>query len=276
MESEYIHGFSRSEQNRLSQLQAIINEKQIRSMRLDDVKRVLDIGSGLGQFAIRLGNELIHRGTPSPSIIGIERDQRQLDQCLALHAPNAEASIVEFRLGDATALPLADQEWNSFDLVHCRFILEHCPAPEKILTEAAKAVRPGGQVFILDDDHELLRLDPACPELSALWTKYWQSYEAVDCDPLIGRSVPRWCGQAGLEVVSVDTLFFGATQGEPLFELVVDNIIRVIDSARQLMISKSFADDSDFDLASKAAANWRQSKNATVWYSLPYTTATKS
>lgn len=238
-------------------------------MNLDCVNRVLDVGSGLGQFAYRMATE-ISRTYSQPFVLGVEKDTRQLRQCQKLHS-NEHVSNVKFREGDATDLPLLESEWNSFDLVHCRFVLEHSPTPDQIVSQMAEAVKPGGQIFVVDDDHDLLRLSPDCNEVASLWYKYWNSYQVLGCDPLIGRRVPELFGNAGLEVVEVNTLFFGATKGEPLFELVVDNLVRVMNSARELMVKHSLATESDFDHASESISNWRDLKNATVWYSLPYT-----
>ena len=39
------------------------------------------------------------------------------------------ADRVEFRTGDAFALPLRDDEWRTFDVVHTRFMLESLADP---------------------------------------------------------------------------------------------------------------------------------------------------
>ena len=71
--------------------------------------------------------------------------------------------LVELREGDVYSLPLRDDEWGSFDVVHTRFLLEHVPDPQAVVDEMVRAVRPGGRVALLDDDHELLRLAPEVP-----------------------------------------------------------------------------------------------------------------
>jgi SAM-dependent methyltransferase len=54
---------------------------------------------------------------------------------------------VEFSLGDATALEFEDQ---SFDGAITRFSLHHIPAPQRVVEEMARVVRPGGLVVIAD------------------------------------------------------------------------------------------------------------------------------
>jgi SAM-dependent methyltransferase len=54
---------------------------------------------------------------------------------------------VEFGLGDATALEFED---GSFDGAITRFSLHHIPAPQRVVEEMARVVRPGGLVVVGD------------------------------------------------------------------------------------------------------------------------------
>lgn len=62
----------------------------------------------------------------------------------------------EFSLGDATALEFED---GAFDGAVTRFSLHHIPAPQRVVAEMARAVRPGGWVivsdFIADPDRDV-------------------------------------------------------------------------------------------------------------------------
>ena len=50
-ESQYIHGTVAEEQERLSLMNDLINRACLRELDLPTGVRVLDVGSGLGQFA---------------------------------------------------------------------------------------------------------------------------------------------------------------------------------------------------------------------------------
>lgn len=62
-------------------------------------------------------------------------------------AEREELQNVEFSVGDATALDLPA---GSFDGAVTRFSLHHIPAPQRVVAEMARVVRPGGRVLVSD------------------------------------------------------------------------------------------------------------------------------
>ena len=59
--------------------------------------------------------------------------------------------LIEFRPGDARALPVEDA---AFDAVLAITVLSHTTDAEQAIPELLRAVRPGGQIGILDIDPE--------------------------------------------------------------------------------------------------------------------------
>lgn len=158
-DSVYIHGTRPEEQRRLSRLNDLLNAACLRELAPPPGARVLDVGSGLGQFSRAVARAVGETGR----VVGIERDPAQLARARDFAAAAGEMALVDFRAGDATALPLRDDEWGAFDLVHTRFVLEHVRDPIAVVQQMARAVRPGGRVVLADDDHEILRLFPELP-----------------------------------------------------------------------------------------------------------------
>ena len=152
MSEDYVHGYSAAEMRRLTRMQAILNELELAALDLGGVRRLLDVGSGLGQMA----RALAHRLGRQAVVVGVERDARQRAAAAEQAAAAGEQGLVEFRAGDATALPLTPAERGHFDLAHARFLLEHVVDPLAVVREMVAAVRPGGRVILVDDDHELL------------------------------------------------------------------------------------------------------------------------
>ena len=181
--SHYLHGSDPAEQSRLSRLNALLNERCFPKLKLGDGFRILDVGSGLGQLTYRMSEA----AGPNGFCLGIERDTNQLSVARKSHlAPN-----LEFRQGDALELPLTSEELESFDFTHARFLLEHLSNPAQAVSEMVKSLKPGGRIFLADDDHQPLTLFPEPLGFQFLWSAYMDSYLEVGNDPYIGRKLTK-------------------------------------------------------------------------------------
>jgi SAM-dependent methyltransferase len=80
------------------------------------------------------------------SVHGVDLTPAMVEKAAA-EAAAAGIANVEFSLGDATALAFAEA---SFDGAVTRFSLHHIPAPQRVLEEMARVVRPGGWIVVAD------------------------------------------------------------------------------------------------------------------------------
>jgi SAM-dependent methyltransferase len=92
-------------------------------------RRVLDVATGPGYVAARAAE----RGA---IVVGVDFSDTMLSFARARHPG------VEFRNGNALALPFAD---GSFDAVVAAFLLLHLGQPERAVAEANRVVAPGGR-----------------------------------------------------------------------------------------------------------------------------------
>ena len=190
----YIHGNTPDEQDRLSALNTILNQRYLKLIHLNKGEKVLDVGSGLGQLSRAMAKKVGHDGF----VLGIERDAIQMKQAEILAKSDSTEPKVAFRLGSAYELPLLSEEWGTFDLVHARFLLEHLSAPKKAVQQMVKALKKGGRIILSDDDHATFRPTPEPLGFSLIWTAYCRSYERIGNDPYIGKRLVTLLHQSGI------------------------------------------------------------------------------
>ena len=258
--SHYLHGTDPKEQSRLTRLNDLMNDRCFSKLKLKKGYRVLDVGSGLGQMTYRISQYIEENGF----CLGIERDKNQLERAMK----NFQGQNIKFRQGDALDLQLETGELNSFDFVHTRFLLEHLSDPNKAVAEMVKALKPGGRIFLADDDHQAMILFPEPRGFHLLWSAYMDSYVEVGNDPFIGRKLTKLLHENEIGEITNDMIFFGDCAGNSTFQLFVDNLIEVILPSLETMISSKSISEKEFKEAIDALAGWSKLPNATIWYTI--------
>ena len=100
---------------------------------------VLEVAPGPGFF----GMELARLG--DFKITGLDIS-RTLVEIATENARNAAVKI-DFRLGNAAAMPFADE---SFDFIYCSAAFKNFSEPVKALDEMHRVLRPGGEAVVAD------------------------------------------------------------------------------------------------------------------------------
>src|SRR6516164_2540215 len=118
----------------------------------------VEVGCGNGAFT----EELIARRAPR-AVDAIDPSEGQL----AFARTRPAAKLAQFRIGDAQALPFAD---NSFDAAAMALVITFVPDPAKAVAEMARVVRPGGLVatYMWDVEGGGLHLAPIGRALKAM------------------------------------------------------------------------------------------------------------
>jgi len=267
--SGYVHGTHPEEQQRLADLNALVNRASLDAMLPRRGERALDLGSGLGQFARELARATGER------VVGVEWSHEQLERANTLAAEAGESAWVDFRAGDAADPPLTAAEWGSFDLAHARFLLEHVRSPQAVVDVMARAVRSGGRVVIEDDDHEKLRLWPEPPGFESVWRAYMRTYDRLGNDPHVGRRLVQLLHVAGLRHTRIAMPLLGACAGQPEFPAYVANLTAIFDGARDAILATGGVDAEAFDQTQAALRLWGRRGDAVFWYTVSWAEAVK-
>ncbi len=268
-QTRYLHGTHAEEQARLQTLNALINVHTLGEIAPRTGERLIDFGCGLGQFTRAFARRA---GAPA---LGLDRSPEQLALARTLAEYDGERDLVEFRVGDVHAPPLAASEQGGFDVAYARFVLEHVPQPERVVAAMAAALAPGGRLVLEDDDHETLQLWPEPPGVMPLWRAYTRTYDRMGADPYVGRRLVQLMHDAGVQPQRIAQLPFGACSGDATFVPLMVNLGGLFDSARDAILATGAFDAVGFDAAQAALVEFSERPDAAFWYTRRYAEGVK-
>jgi len=180
--------------------------------------KVLVIGAGTG-VEVR---EIIRR----PGFGGVITALELSKQLVAVGQRKAVEEGVDDRIvwkvGDAHAIDAADA---CFDLVIAHTVISHVDAPDRVMAEARRVLRPGGTLVVFDGDYATYTFGTLDPEQGRLWDE--RIIRAMIANPRVMRTLPRVFRHLGLDLVDWRTyvlnevgrgdFFLGSLRTFPVF-----------------------------------------------------------
>jgi ubiquinone/menaquinone biosynthesis C-methylase UbiE len=159
---------------------------------LASARRVLELGCGTGVAARAVASRPEFAGR----IVGIDLSPHMVAAARRLAHEQGLAERITFQIGDSQTLEEADA---ACDVVIAHTLMSHVPAPEAVLAEAARVVRPGSTVAIFDIDPASLTFGTEDPEYGERMARAIS--EALLANPRLMRSMPLLLRRVGLELV---------------------------------------------------------------------------
>lgn len=153
---------------------------------------VLEIGCAAGDFC----GEMSELGA---TVHGMDRSEKMLARARTAHPQ------VQFKTGDATALPYYD---NRFDVVYAASLLNVVDDPVTVLREMARVCRPGGALALLMPAAEFntaaarqwLSMNRMTPQESAAYLAWHLLAKKVSA-----AEFRQWIAEAGLGTARIET-----------------------------------------------------------------------
>ena len=172
-------------------------------------ERVIDIGCGPGFLTAEVAGDV----GPNGWACGLDLSESMLALARARCAGQPGAAWLDFRAGDATALPFPDA---SFDAAVATQVYEYIADMPRALAELHRVLRPGGRAVIVDTDWDAIVWHSIDRERSARILAAWDEHLA---DPYLPRTLRPMLLQAGFDVekpeaiTTINVEFAGYSRG---------------------------------------------------------------
>ncbi len=167
--------------------------------------RCIDLGCGGGEVTL----EIARLVAPGGHVTGVDMDEIKLD--LARRAAAARGlGNVEFRL-------LNVRDWDEpkgYDMVYCRFVLQHLSQPVDLLSRMWAAARQGGLLVVEDADFDGWCCHPPIEGFDFFLRTYSQVVERRGGDHAIGRKLYAHFLAAGIPRPQMALVQSLRTEGE--------------------------------------------------------------
>jgi arsenite methyltransferase len=165
----------------------------------------LDIGSGAGHLVCELAPEVGSTGR----LVAIDRSPDSVAATKARVASNGLSGIVEARIGDAASLDFPDE---TFDFVVSTQVYCYVADVARAIGEAARVLRKGGRLAILDTDWDLCTWASGDPSLTR---RMLAARETLFAHAHLPRQLHGMLVGAGLTLADAQVFPFVETHYDP-------------------------------------------------------------
>jgi SAM-dependent methyltransferase len=191
-DTEYIHTFTKNEQDRLVRQGELLEPHLHQYIDLSGCSSLLEIGCGVGAQL-----RLLFRRYPDLRMTGVDISENQIQRARLLLAKELSEGQLELHTSRGDELPFAE---GSFDAVYICFVLEHVTDPIAVLREARRVLVAGGRLYCTEVFNDALYVYPHSPAIMQYWRAFNACQRKIGGDPNIGIRLCNVMLQAGLAV----------------------------------------------------------------------------
>ena len=156
--------------------------------------KVLDLGCGTGAITVGIAEAV----GPTGQVVGVDRDHRLLALARQEHGNIPNLSFTE---GDAMALAFE----RSFDIVTAARTVQWISEPLRAIVGMKRAAKPGGQIVVLDYNHDNNSWEPEPPrEFRRFYQAFLAWRAANQWDNRIADRLPELFQEASVANVQVE------------------------------------------------------------------------
>jgi SAM-dependent methyltransferase len=263
--SQYLHGYTKEEQDRLFYQAYFLEPYVYDGVDLEFKKDLLEVGCGVGAQT-----QVLLRRFPDINIHGVDISDKQLSVAKLVHKESLREGRVKFSKQDAQNLKL-DHKYDSAFL--CWF-LEHVPDPLKVLKSTRKFLKKGSKIYCTEVFNQTLFMDPYCPHYLKYWFEFNDYQWAIKGHPFVGAKLGHLLTEAGFTDVKTEVRPFHYDSREPEKRAAfVEEFYKILLSAQDVLLKEKRVTQKDIVEMKKEVARVKKAKDAVFFYAFIRATA---
>jgi SAM-dependent methyltransferase len=269
MDEKYIHGYSQTEQERLLSQGQFLSPFIFDKLSLNGINHLLEVGSGVGAMTLEIAKRY-----PQLPITCLEISEIQIAKAMENLSKAAIENKIKLIQADARQTNLDTN--STFDGAFLCWILEHVPAPEKVLVELNRVLKNDSKIFITEVFHSSLHVFPSCPNIDFYWQKCIDFQAIINGDANIGHRLGMMLHDAGFRQIEVKPypMFFDKRNPEKR-QALLNYWHGLLLSALENMLEADFCDLELWKAVEQEIFGLMQNDNAVFYYSFMQATAVK-
>jgi ubiquinone/menaquinone biosynthesis C-methylase UbiE len=257
--NEYVHGFSREEQDRLYRQAKFFEPYIYRHIDFSEQTSLLEVGCGVGAQT-----EILLRRFPLLDITSVDASKSQLDRARThLKAVNTNRKV-NLTLANGEKLPFSS---GSFDGAFLCWFLEHLAHPQKVLTQVKKALKKGGVLYCNEVMHATFFLHPYSPATLQYWFEFNDHQWNQKGDPFVGAKLGNYLQEVGFRNVQTEIIQLHFDNRTPrLRAQFIQDLIEMLLSAAPGLIESRRVTEKMISAMKEELATLQKDPNAVVLY----------
>lgn len=238
--SEYVHGYSERESQRLYDQANAVRELLHYDTIYPPGSEILEAGCGIGAQTV-----ILAKNSPDAEIISIDISLDSIKKARDL-IDEEKIANVHFRRADIFELPF---EEGSFDHIFLCFVLEHLQKPTKALMELRKVLKTGGSLTVIEGDHGSCYFYPESDEALQAWHCLIRVQAYLKGNSLIGRQLFPLLRQVRFHNINVSPrmVYIDSSKPKLMDGFVNRTIIPMVEGVEKQALELKLMDKTSWD-----------------------------
>lgn len=264
---KYLHGFDRTEQERLL-YQADFLEPYIYSgVELANVTHLLEVGCGVGAQT-----QILLRRFPKIKIDGVDLSSAQLEVAkVFLHEPIQKKRVQLFQQ-NAEQLNLPKK--GKYEAAFLCWFLEHVPKPLEVLKRVKQHLKPGSEIYCTEVFNQTLFIDPYSPAFLNYWFQFNDYQWSIKGHPFVGAQLGNLLKAAGFVDIKLEVkpFLFDSRSPQQRAEFI-NYFFDILLSAQKILLAEKRVDESQIKKMKKEVEMVKKTKDSVFFYAAMRATA---